>query len=324
MDHQTILIACLIGVAVLAGLVVAFPSSLGDNVARQRQESIRNSGPKRANNERVVDQAARRKQVQDSLKEIENRASRKRQTIEAKLTQAGLEWTPKRYYLTGLGAGIGVAAAAYLLNGSLILTGLLLIAVGLGLPNWVLSYLRNRRLKRFRLAFPDALDIIIRGVKAGLPLGDCLRMIAAESGEPVRSEFRQIVQSQAIGLSVSEACERLAERVPIPESNFFAIVIAIQQKAGGNLSEALTNLSRVLRERKKMQGKIRAMSAEAKSSAGIIGALPFAVGFVVWLTAPGYIELLFTTSVGHLVMLGCLGWMGMGIGVIKKMISFDF
>lgn len=324
MDHQTILIACLIGVAVLAGLLVAFPSSMGGNVARQRQESIRNSGPKRASNERVVDQAARRKQVQDSLNEIENRASRKRQTIEARLTQAGLDWTRNRFYLTSLGAGIGAAAAAYLLNGSLILTGLVLLAVGLGLPNWVLSYLRNRRLKRFRLAFPDALDVIIRGVKAGLPLGDCLRMIAAESGEPVRSEFRQIVQSQAIGLPVSDACDRMAERVPIPESNFFAIVIAIQQKAGGNLSEALTNLSRVLRERKKMQGKIKAMSSEAKSSAAIIGALPFLVGFAVWITAPDYIALLFTTNVGHLVMLGCLGWMGLGVGIIKKMVSFDF
>ena len=324
MDLQTLFLPCLIGVAVIAAALAIFPSFFRDDVARQRQEHIKNAGPKRAGNERVVDQAARRKQVADSLKEIDNKASAKRQTLQNKISQAGFEWTRNQYLLGSLGLGIVLAGLVFLLNGSPLVAGLVLVFGAFGIPNWVLSYMRNRRLKQFRLAFPDALDIIIRGVKAGLPLGDCLRIIAAESGEPVRSEFKQIVQAQTIGLPLSEAVERLADRVPIPEAGFFAIVIAIQQKAGGNLSEALANLSRVLRDRKKMQGKIKAMSAEAKASAGIIGSLPFAVGFLVWLTSPRYIELLWITSTGHIVIVGCLFWMSIGIAVIKKMISFDF
>lgn len=324
MDLQSLLFPCLIGIAVLAVVAAVFPSVFGNDVAKQRQETIKNTGPKRVVNERVVDQAARRKQVADSLKEIENKASAKRQTLQAKITQAGFEWTRNQFLLGSLALGMVAAGLSYLISGSLLIAGPVLLAAGLGLPNWVLLYLRRRRLKQFRTAFPDALDVIIRGVKAGLPLGDCLRIIATESAEPVRSEFRQVVQSQTIGLPVSEAVERLNERVPIPETGFFAIVIAIQQKAGGNLSETLTNLSRVLRDRKKMQGKIKAMSAEAKASAMIIGSLPFAVGFLVWLTSPDYISLLWKTSTGHVVIVGCLFWMSIGVAVIKKMISFDF
>ena len=324
MDLQALLIPGLIGIAVIAVVVAMFPSVFAEDVAQKRRDSIRSIGPKRVSNERVIDQAARRKQVADSLKEIENKSAKKKQTLQAKINQAGLEWTRNQFLLGSLGLGVVLAGLVFVLNGSLIVSALVLFVGAFGLPNWVLIYLRNRRLKLFRRAFPDALDVIIRGVKAGLPLGDCLRIIASDGTEPVKSEFRQIVQSQAIGLPVGEAVERLADRVPIPEAGFFAIVIAIQQKAGGNLSEALANLSRVLRDRKKMEGKIKAMSSEAKASAGIIGSLPFAVGFLVWLTSPHYIELLWTTSTGHMAVVGCLIWMSIGIGVIKKMISFDF
>ena len=160
----------------------------------------------------------------------------------------------------------------------------------------------NRRTKKFALEFPSALDVIIRGVKAGLPLGDCIRIIATDSSEPVRGEFRQVVEAQSLGLSITEAIERMPDRMPTPEANFFAIVIAIQQKAGGNLAEALANLARVLRERKKMRDKVKAISSEAKASAGIIGALPVVVTTLVYLTSPHYIELLWITEKGRVVM----------------------
>ena len=324
MDLQALLFPLLIGVAVIGVVLAAFPSLFSDDIAKKRQDTIKNSGPKRTSTERVIDQATRRKQVAESLKEIEHKASNKKQTLQNKIYQAGFEWTKNQFLLGSLALGTAVAVVVFVLNDSILVAALALLVAGLGLPNWTLIYMRNRRLKQFTLAFPDALDVIIRGIKAGLPLGDCLRIIAQDGQEPVKSEFRQIVQSQAIGLPVSEAVDRMAERVPIPEAGFFAIVIAIQQKAGGNLSEALGNLSRVLRDRKKMQGKIKAMSQEAKASAGIIGSLPFAVGFLVWLTSPHYIELLWTTSTGHMVVVGCLFWMSIGIAVIKKMISFDF
>jgi tight adherence protein B len=194
----------------------------------------------------------------------------------------------------------------------------------LGLPNLVLSRLRMRRINKFVDIFPNALDIIVRGVKAGLPLGDTLRIIANESPEPVRSEFRKLVEAQALGLPLPEAAEKLAERVPISETNFFSIVIGIQSKSGGNLSEAIGNLSRTLRERKKMKGKIKSMAMEAKASAAIIGAVPFVVTTLLYLSSPKYISLLWMTQHGRIVAAIACFWMSIGVVMMRKMISFDF
>jgi tight adherence protein B len=153
---------------------------------------------------------------------------------------------------------------------------------------------------------------------------DSLKLIAAESEEPVRSEFRSIIETQTIGIPIGEACLKLFERMPVPEANFFGIVISIQQRAGGNLSEALGNLSKVLRDRKKMKAKIQAMSMEAKASAGIIGALPIAVMTLVWITSPQYISLLWTEPLGRMMLAACAVWMSIGIFVMRKMINFDF
>ena len=187
----------------------------------------------------------------------------------------------------------------------------------------MLGYLKKRRINRYLTELPNAMDVIVRGIKSGLPLNDCLRIIANEAQDPVRSEFRFIIEQQALGISVSDAVLKLYERVPVPESNFFAIVIGIQAKSGGNLSETLGNLSRVLRDRKKMKAKVKAVSSEAKSSASIIGALPFVVGTFVYITTPAYMDILFTTNTGHMVLGGCALWMMVGIGVMKKMISFE-
>ena len=195
---------------------------------------------------------------------------------------------------------------------------------GFGLPRWTLSYLIKKRIKSFVNEFPNAIDVIIRGVKSGLPLGDCIRIIASEAAEPVRSEFRHIIESQSLGLSVSEACERLYQRVPAVETSFFGIVITIQQKSGGNLAETLANFSRVIRERRKMKGKIQAMSSEAKASAGIIACLPFTVAILVYLTSPDYIRLLWTTNHGKLALLVSAFWMFCGVMVMRKMIQFNF
>ena len=152
-------------------------------------------------------------------------------------------------------------------------------AGGFGLPRWLLSFLKKRRENEIpRHISPTRVDVIVRGIKAGLPLLDSLKIIALDAQEPIKSEFKAIVETQTIGMPIGEACAKLYERMPLPEANFFGIVISIQQKAGGNLSEALGNLSRVLRDRKKMKAKIQAMSMEAKASASIIGALPICVG----------------------------------------------
>ncbi len=150
-----------------------------------------------------------------------------------------------------------------------------------------------------------------------------MRLIASEAREPVKGEFRRIVEAQQVGMSIPEAALRMYETMPCQEANFFGIVIQIQQQAGGNLSEALANLSRVIRDRKKMKAKVAALSMEAKASAVIIGALPFVVAFLVYLSSPNYIKPLFTTDAGHLIIGVSLVWMMMGVFVMRKMMNFD-
>jgi len=231
----------------------------------------------------------------------------------------------RTYVLFCIGAGFGSFVAALLFGGFGLVPSLGFgLSGGILLPHFFVNYKRKKRLKRFSNEFPNAVDVIVRGVKAGLPLVDCLKVIAAEAAEPVKSEFQQIIEDQTLGLPLAEAVGRLPERIPLAEANFFAIVIIIQSKSGGSLSEALGNLSKVLRDRKKMDAKIRAMSAEAKSSAGIIAALPFVVAILVYLTSPDYILLLFQTTTGNIVLVVSGMWMFMGIMVMRKMINFDF
>jgi tight adherence protein B len=269
--------------------------------------------------------ASRREQVAKSLKELEQRQQKKHKVdLATRLLQAGLQWPKNRYYMMSALLALALGMLAYVVSANpLIGAGGLLIGA-FGAPRWLLGYLTKRRIKKFIIEFPNAMDVVVRGVKSGLPLGDCIRIIANEAAEPVRSEFRHIIESQTLGLSVSEACERLYQRVPVTEANFFGIVINIQQKSGGNLAETLQNFSRVIRERRKMEGKIKAMSAEAKASAGIIACLPFLVAVLVYLSSPDYITLLWTTFHGKVVMLLSAFWMMCGVLVMRKMIKFDF
>ncbi|MDR3463844.1 MAG: type II secretion system F family protein [Beijerinckiaceae bacterium] len=313
-----------LAIVAVAGLLFAVldPLLSGQNKARKRRAALKSRGPSLAAS-RSNDAARRRKQVADSLKEIDSRSKSKKLTFETRLAQAGLDWSKSKYAVISVILGCIMGSVGYFIQGNPLIAGGLAIVGGLGLPHWFVNYCRKRRVKKFLEVFPQAIDIIVRGIKAGIPLGDCFRNIAMEGEEPVKTEFRYIVDTQSLGLTIPEAVDRIVERVPTPEASFFSIVITIQAKAGGNLAEALGNLSNVLRDRKKMKGKIKAMSAEAKASAGIIGALPFLVAFFVYLTSPAYISLLFTTSTGNMVLGCCAFWMGCGIFVMNKMINFD-
>ncbi len=325
MERQIII--ALLTVVAVGGLMYAFiyPYLSGEIKAQKRAAALIAPGGanERANAARGADPVKRRKAIAESLKEVEEKNKKKRLTLEQRIVQAGLSWSREAFLIGSAIFGLLVGFFLYVVNGDLlvVLGG---VAVGaFGLPNWMLSFLRKRRIAKFIEEFPGSIDVIIRGVKAGLPVADCFRVIASEGQEPVRGEFRRIIEAQSIGLSVGEAVERFAERVPVPEASFFSIVINIQQKSGGNLSEALGNLSRVLRDRKKMKGKVKAMSSEAKASAGIIGSLPFLVGGAVYLTTPSYMMILFTTNIGKIIIACGLVWMAIGIFIMRKMINFD-
>jgi len=324
MKTQALAVAFL-AAAAIGGVawVFIYPLLSGEKKAESRRASVAKAEPVAAR-QAQRDQRTRREQVEGSLKEVEARRKDKKVTLTSRLTQAGLDWQPRKFMIVSaiLGA-VGFAIAMLAGGGPLAAIGLA-FAFGFGLPRWLLSFLKKRREKAFLRALPDAVDVIVRGIKAGLPLFESLKVVATDSPEPLRSEFISIIETQAIGMPLGEACSRLYERMPVPEANFFGIVISIQQKSGGNLSEALGNLSKVLRDRKKMAEKIQAMSMEAKASAGIIGALPPVVMLLVYLTTPAYISLLWTHPTGQLMLVGCLIWMSMGILVMKKMINFDF
>ena len=299
------------------------------------------SGEKRAESRRLVftqnDVAARkttaragapkvrREQIEETLKELEDKHKKaKSPPLINRISQAGLKWTKRTFFIISGALALIAFLALITLTGSLLVAAGGAFAMGLGFPRWLLGYLKNRRETKFLDGFPDSVDIIVRGIKAGLPLLDSMKIIVTDAPEPIRSEFKNILDTQAIGMPIGEACIKLYESIPLPEANFFGIVISIQQKAGGNLSEALGNLSKVLRDRKKMKAKIKAMSMEAKASGGIIGALPIVVGSVVFITSPDFIMVLFTHPVGHMMLAGSAVWMCMGIFVMKKMINFDF
>jgi tight adherence protein B len=303
--------------------VFVYPLLSGQKKAENRRASVARSEP--AARQADKSQRSRREQVEGSLKELEARRQKQNKvSLSTRLTQAGLDWPPQKFMIISGVLGAACFAIAMMLGGGLLGAAGLAFAGGFGLPRWGLSFLKKRREKSFLKALPDAVDVIVRGIKAGLPLFDSIKVVAADAPEPLKSEFMAILETQAIGMPLGDACARLFDRMPVPEANFFGIVIAIQQKSGGNLSEALGNLSKVLRDRKKMAEKIQAMSMEAKASAAIIGSLPPIVMLLVYLSTPDYISLLWTHPTGQLMLVGCAIWMSIGIFVMKKMINFDF
>jgi tight adherence protein B len=304
--------------------VFLYPLLSGQARAEKRQKAlVRSSLERRV--DRVASGINRREQVAQSLKDLETREkARNKLNLEQRIAHAGLRWTRNRFAVISALSGAVLGLILYGITGNMPVTWLGLFAGSLGFPRWLLGYLKKRRLNKFLDELPNAMDVIVRGVRAGLPLGDCMRVIATEAQEPVRSEFRAIVEAQTLGVPLPDSVAKLYERVPVAEANFFAIVIGVQQKSGGNLAEALGNLSKVVRERKRMKGKILAMSMEAKASAAIIAALPFAVAVLTYIASPAYIELLWTTNTGKVALVACGLWMTMGLLVMKKMITFKF
>jgi tight adherence protein B len=273
---------------------------------------------------------ARRKQIEESLKQLEEQEKerKKKLTLKVRLTRAGLKVNEKQFYAYSLIFGVFLALIAFIALGDAdgqlkaMLAGGAFIVGLLGLPRWYLSFLAARRQNKFLNDFPDAIDIMVRGLRSGLPVTDAMKVIATEIPAPVGPEFIEVVEGQKVGIPVDQGVERMYERVPLPEVNFLSIVITIQKQTGGNLSETLSNLSRVLRDRKKMKAKIKAISQEAKSSAAIIGALPFVIMGGMQFLNPGYLNPLWETRTGNILVGVSAVWMLTGILVMRKMINF--
>lgn len=319
--------------AIAVGTVIfvfAYPYLSGEKRAEKRLGNVTENRASRIANRSADEVAATRRQaVADTLKGLEEQQKAKTKlTLRLRLQRAGIDTEPRTFWITSMICGCICAGIALIFipesSVKLIAVGIIAFIGTLGLPRWILSKLIKRRQAKFQSELANAIDVVVRGVKSGLPLNECLQIISRESPEPIASEFREVVEQQRVGVSLAEALERLIQRMPLAEVKFLSIVIAIQQQAGGNLSEALNNLAGVLRDRFRIQMKVKALSAEAKSSAMVLASLPPGVMTMTYMSTPDYIEPLFTTFTGNLFIGAGLAWMGIGILVMRKMINFKY
>ena len=324
--NQQLIIAGVLGLVFVGALAfIAFAPSEKDRAKKRlasldTKKNARRAGAVAAD---ASQQKERRRRVNEALAKVDDQAKenkkKKKVSLEQRFEQAGLELTPQQFYIGSLVSAVAMGVIGFVSGQEPYIIAAMFFVGGVGLPRWFISFAKKRRQKKFENEFSNAIDVIVRGVKSGLPVNECLKIIAAEAPKPVCEEFHQLTEGIRIGLSLEQALERMYERMPLQEVNFFGIVLMIQQKTGGNLAEALGNLANVLRGRKLMQGKIKALSSEAKASAMIIGSLPFLVGGAVSVASPGYLDPLWTTDQGKMLVIGAGFWMALGIFVMRGM-----
>ncbi|MET0439880.1 MAG: type II secretion system F family protein [Devosia sp.] len=321
----TILLAVLAVIAVGAAGFALVPSALGNTRADKRlkayQGDIRTTRRELDVN-RTRD--ARRKTVQQALKaQTDELNAKKRVKLPDLIFQAGMTIAPGAFIRNSCIFGAGLFVVLLITQVPYYFAAIFAVAGAYLLPRFYVKRRRKKYQNQFLDELPNAVEAIVRGVKTGLPLNDSMRVVAKDTKEPVKSEFGRVLDQQSFGFSMTESVQILLDRVPLPEVNFFVVVISVQQQAGGNLSEALGNLARVLRNRKKMKQKVAAMSSEAKASAGIIGSLPVFVSIMVSVISPEYLAPLVQTPIGNIWLGVAALMMCMGAFVMNRMIQFE-
>jgi len=327
----------MLGVAVLGATTIAsivfvllYPYLSGEKRTEKRFRAATESRAHKVATRAAAETAAsRRKTVADTLQELEDRQKAKEKlTLRLRLQRAGLQITPKTFWILAVLCGLSLAGVAYVAlppSSLRLIIALVAVLTGVfGLPRWILNKITTRRQAKFLAELPNAIDVIVRGMKAGLPLGECLNVISRENAEPLRGEFREVVDQQRVGVPLPESLERMEMRIPLPEVKFLTIVITVQQQTGGNLSEALGNLASVLRDRVQLKMKVNALSSEAKASAMVLASLPPGVIGMVYATSPDYMEPLFATRTGNFLIGFSVLWMLTGVLVMRKMINFKY
>ena len=245
------------------------------------------------------------------------------EALAVRLDRTGKGWTVTQYIYTSLGVALAIALLIYLRSGAALLSLGVGLVIGAGLPHLVVGYFINKRTNAFNAKFPDAIELLVRGLRSGLPVTETLAVVAQEVPGPVGFEFKGVVDRIKVGRTMEDSLQVAADRIGIPEFNFFCITLAIQRETGGNLAETLSNLADVLRKRSQMKLKIKAMSSESKASAYIVGALPFIVFVMIWYVNPGYIDGFFSEDRLIVAGLGGLVWMSIGAFIMAKMVSFE-
>lgn len=245
------------------------------------------------------------------------------EALALRLHRTGKGWTVTQYINVSLGIAVAVALLIFVKTGALVLAVFVGLFAGAGIPHFFVGRAINKRLNGFVSRFPDALDLLVRGLRSGLPITETLGIVTSELPGPVGEEFKAVTDRIKVGKTMEEALQDTADRLNMPEFSFFCITLAIQRETGGNLAETLANLADVLRKRAQMRLKIKAMSSEAKASAYIVGALPFIVFFLIWSINPGYIGKFFVDQRLMVAGLGGLVWLSLGGFIMAKMVNFE-
>ena len=315
----------LVGAGLMALMVVGYTLMAGPSAAKEgnrRLQALRYRHSESADTKMesqlkkaIASRKTKRHQVAGSSSRIDALAMR--------LDRSGKGWTITQYFYGSLGIALGIAVIIYLRSGAALFSLGIGAVIGGGLPHLAVNFFIKRRTDSFNSKFPDAIELLVRGLRSGLPVTETLGVVGQELPGPVGQEFKGIVERIKIGRTMEESLQETADRLGIPEFNFFCITLAIQRETGGNLAETLSNLSDVLRKRSQMKLKIRAMSSESKASAYIVGALPFIVFGMIWWINPEYIGGFFEDDRLIATGLGGLLWMSIGGFIMAKMVSFE-
>ncbi|MCF6301791.1 MAG: type II secretion system F family protein [Devosiaceae bacterium] len=323
---STFVLGILVFVCIGALGVVFVPTIGVSGRADKRLRTLNSPDTQNSGDRTSLERDQRRREMQkaiaDHAKELERK--KKRVPLQMRLYQAGMKIKAGAFIRNSIIFGGVIFVILFVVGVPLLFTATFGVAGGYLLPRFYMARRRKKFHKAFLNELPNAVEAIVRGVKTGLPLNDSLKVVAKEVKEPVRSEFAHVIDAQAMGKSTDEAVQLIYERIPLSEVNFFVVVISVQQKSGGNLSEALSNLARVLRDRKKMQAKVQAMSSEAKASAYIIGSLPFIVALLVSFVTPTYLLPLVASPLGNIMLGVAVFMMSIGIFIMNRMIQFDY
>ncbi|MET0271198.1 MAG: type II secretion system F family protein [Sphingomonas sp.] len=314
-----ILLLCLAGMAGL--LVMALRGPSADKAQNRRLLALR----ERHSETKVVEAQMRRilASRETKLDTMAGRILPNPALLAKKIERTGKSWTLGNYALLGAGLAFAIAAAAWVRGAPLLLSLFGGIMIGLFIPNFLINRFIGKRLDAFTAKFPDAIELLVRGLRSGLPISETLGVVGQEVPGPVGVEFRLITDRIKIGRTMEAALQETSDRLGTPEFQFFVITLAIQRETGGNLAETLSNLSDVLRKRAQMKLKIKAMSSESKASAYIIGVLPFAVFAMILYVNSDYMGKFFSDPRLIVTGLGGLVWMGIGAFIMKQMINFE-
>ena len=317
----------MLGGGVLAVLAMMVFAMGGPNVSKATNRRLEVVRERHSKSNEVAAQAQLKRILQTrnqtKMDGLAQRLIPKPALLRQRLQQTGRTWTLAQYGLACLGIIVTVALLLIVKGLPLLLAVLIGLFAGIGLPHFIVGKLIKRRVAKFTARFPDAIDLMVRGLRSGLPISETLGVVADEIQGPIGDEFRTVSDKMKIGRSMEGALQETADRLGTPEFQFFVITLAIQRETGGNLAETLANLSEVLRKRAQMKLKIKAMSSESKASAWIVGALPFIVFILIWFINGKYMQTFFTDERLMIAGGGGLIWMGIGVFIMAKMVDFE-